>query len=91
MPIFKSVIFTFYFKYNKDFKLKKLFCATIISMDNLDTLLKHIQQANDIAITCHVNLDGDTLGSALALKIFIEQNLKKQVDFVGGIMKYLNS
>ncbi len=37
----------------------------------IDEILEKIKQANKVLIITHVNPDGDTLGSALAMKLFI--------------------
>ena len=57
-------------------------------------LKKHIEEAESIIIFSHVNPDGDTLGSNLALNIVIEKFFKKKADsvFVGflpNIYSYL--
>ena len=50
-------------------------------MDNLFIELKSkIENAENIAIISHVNPDGDTLGSNLALSIVIDKIFKKNVD-----------
>lgn len=50
-------------------------------MDNLFTELKSkIESAENIAIISHVNPDGDTLGSNLALSIVIDKFFNKKVD-----------
>ena len=47
-------------------------------MDNLFIELKSkIENAENIAIISHVNPDGDTLGSNLALSIVIDKIFKK--------------
>ena len=48
----------------------------------IDEILEKIKQANKVLIITHVNPDGDTLGSASALKLFIgkKADILVQVD-----------
>ena len=39
----------------------------------LDNILEEIKKANTIAIVVHENPDGDAIGSALAMKLALEQ------------------
>ncbi|MBR6163330.1 bifunctional oligoribonuclease/PAP phosphatase NrnA [bacterium] len=48
-------------------------------MSEANNLIEHIKQAEKICICTHVNPDGDTLGSAVALKLFIEEHFEKKV------------
>ncbi len=45
-------------------------------------ILNLINNSSDILIITHVNPDGDTLGSACALKLFIEKDLNKKADIL---------
>lgn len=45
----------------------------------LDNILEEIKKANTIAIVVHENPDGDAIGSALAMKLALEQ-LNKEAD-----------
>jgi len=51
-------------------------------MDNFDKLKQQIESAQTIAVLTHVNPDGDTLGSALALKFAIENVFAKKPNVV---------
>ena len=48
-------------------------------MTSIDTCKKIINNANKIALFCHIRPDGDTLGAGLALKLAL-QKILKQVD-----------
>ncbi|MDD3410894.1 MAG: bifunctional oligoribonuclease/PAP phosphatase NrnA [Eubacteriales bacterium] len=47
----------------------------------MDELQKAIEQARSVLLFCHVSPDGDTIGSALALKMLLER-LQKRVSLV---------
>lgn len=47
----------------------------------LDNILEEIKKANTIAIVVHENPDGDAIGSALAMKLALEQ-LNKEADVI---------
>ena len=47
----------------------------------LDNILEEIKKANTIAIVVHENPDGDAIGSALAMKLALEQ-LNKDADVI---------
>ena len=47
-----------------------------------EELKNKINEANDIAIFSHVNPDGDTLGSSLALNLLLEQCFGKKADSI---------
>ena len=53
----------------------------------LDNILEEIKKANTIAIVVHENPDGDAIGSALAMKLALEQ-LNKEADV---IIRFSNS
>jgi len=46
-------------------------------MTSIDTCKKIINNANKIALFCHIRPDGDTLGAALALKLALQKKLKQ--------------
>src|SRR5665648_424151 len=48
-------------------------------MNNIDEIIKVIQKNNSFLITSHVNLDGDAIGSELALYFILKKLNKKSV------------
>lgn len=59
----------------------------------LDGVIEAIRKAKSIAIVCHVSPDGDTVGSALALRLGLAQ-MDKQVtlfcqDKIPGVLRFL--
>ena len=46
-------------------------------MSDFNDIIKKINKANDIAIYCHTNPDGDALGSMLGLGLALEKKGKK--------------
>lgn len=50
--------------------------------ENIEILIEKIKNAKNIAISGHKNLDGDALGSALALLKIIELNFNKTPTFI---------
>lgn len=53
----------------------------IINKEKYDVIKNYINIANNIAIFCHINPDGDTLGSGLALYSFLKKAGKKVAVF----------
>lgn len=51
-------------------------------MKNIDKIKQAIEASDNIMIVSHVNPDGDTIGSNLALKIFIKEYFNKDVQSV---------
>lgn len=51
-------------------------------MNKYKELINYIKKAENILIISHVNPDGDTLGSMLALKSIIKNDFKKEADAV---------
>ena len=48
----------------------------------IDLFVEKINQSKNIVLTAHVNPDGDSIGSTLALAYFIENKMKKDVNMI---------
>ena len=56
-----------------------------LSNEKIETLIKKINENNNICLFVHENPDCDTLGSAYAFKLFIENNFKNKDVRIAGL------